>query len=141
MFQLKHFTNMTIYVLETPYALTGTHNLAKATAKGNTIVLFVVSANDKQVKFLPGFEGPLPFVLEIERGAEKEKKLIMELLHKELEEEITRIQEMMQPSASIKYREIDDESTVDIVYHVYNLTKLHMYIINQRLAVMEAGSL
>ncbi|XP_020219572.1 psbP domain-containing protein 6, chloroplastic [Cajanus cajan] len=36
------------YVLETPYALTGTHNLAKATAKGNTVVLFVVSANDKQ---------------------------------------------------------------------------------------------
>ncbi|GLJ13739.1 hypothetical protein SUGI_0219250, partial [Cryptomeria japonica] len=36
------------YTLETPYALTGTHNLAKATAKGNTVVLFVVSANDKQ---------------------------------------------------------------------------------------------
>ncbi|XP_009796942.1 psbP domain-containing protein 6, chloroplastic [Nicotiana tabacum] len=36
------------YVLETPYALTGSHNLAKATAKGNTVVLFVVSANDKQ---------------------------------------------------------------------------------------------
>ncbi|KAL9331443.1 hypothetical protein ACSQ67_001053 [Phaseolus vulgaris] len=36
------------YVLETPYALTGTHNLAKATAKGNTVVLFVVSASDKQ---------------------------------------------------------------------------------------------
>ncbi|XP_021745859.1 psbP domain-containing protein 6, chloroplastic-like [Chenopodium quinoa] len=36
------------YVLETPYALTGTHNLAKATAKGNTVVLFVASANDKQ---------------------------------------------------------------------------------------------
>ncbi|KAH1086927.1 PsbP domain-containing protein 6, chloroplastic [Glycine max] len=36
------------YVLETPYALTGTHNLAKATTKGNTVVLFVVSANDKQ---------------------------------------------------------------------------------------------
>lgn len=36
------------YVLETPFALTGTHNLAKATAKGNTVVLFVVSANDKQ---------------------------------------------------------------------------------------------
>ncbi|CAL4960881.1 unnamed protein product [Urochloa decumbens] len=36
------------YVLETPLALTGSHNLAKATAKGNTVVLFVVSANDKQ---------------------------------------------------------------------------------------------
>uniref|UniRef100_A0A0F7GXE1 Photosystem II reaction center PsbP family protein n=1 Tax=California macrophylla TaxID=337344 RepID=A0A0F7GXE1_9ROSI len=36
------------YVLETPFALTGTHNLAKATAKGNSVVLFVVSANDKQ---------------------------------------------------------------------------------------------
>lgn len=36
------------YVLETPYAQTGTHNLAKATAKGNTVVLFVASANDKQ---------------------------------------------------------------------------------------------
>eukprot|EP00253_Pinus_taeda_P021434 PITA_21434 len=36
------------YALETPYALTGTHNLAKATAKGNTVILFVVSANDKQ---------------------------------------------------------------------------------------------
>ena len=35
-------------MLETPYALTGTHNLAKATAKGNTVVLFVVSASDKQ---------------------------------------------------------------------------------------------
>ncbi|KAG9454838.1 hypothetical protein H6P81_007742 [Aristolochia fimbriata] len=36
------------YVLETPFALTGAHNLAKATAKGNTVVLFVASANDKQ---------------------------------------------------------------------------------------------
>lgn len=36
------------YVLETPFAMTGTHNLAKATAKGNTVVLFVASANDKQ---------------------------------------------------------------------------------------------
>uniref|UniRef100_A0A0F7CYL9 Photosystem II reaction center PsbP family protein n=1 Tax=Cypripedium formosanum TaxID=53042 RepID=A0A0F7CYL9_9ASPA len=36
------------YVLETPYALTGSHNLAKATAKGSTVVLFVASANDKQ---------------------------------------------------------------------------------------------
>ncbi|XP_027066297.1 psbP domain-containing protein 6, chloroplastic-like [Coffea arabica] len=36
------------YVLETPYALTGSHNLAKATAKGNTVVLFVASADDKQ---------------------------------------------------------------------------------------------
>ncbi|KAG6411090.1 hypothetical protein SASPL_129164 [Salvia splendens] len=36
------------YVLDTPYALTGSHNLAKATAKGNTVILFVASANDKQ---------------------------------------------------------------------------------------------
>lgn len=36
------------YLLETPFALTGTHNLAKATAKGSTVVLFVASANDKQ---------------------------------------------------------------------------------------------
>ncbi|GLT77362.1 hypothetical protein SLA2020_489570 [Shorea laevis] len=36
------------YVLETPFALTGSHNLAKATAKGNTVVLFVASADDKQ---------------------------------------------------------------------------------------------
>lgn len=36
------------YVLETPYALTGSHNLAKATAKGNTVVLFVASSSDKQ---------------------------------------------------------------------------------------------
>ncbi|XP_024018995.1 psbP domain-containing protein 6, chloroplastic isoform X3 [Morus notabilis] len=36
------------YELETPFALTGSHNLAKATAKGNTVVLFVASANDKQ---------------------------------------------------------------------------------------------
>ncbi|KAL3639658.1 PsbP domain-containing protein 6, chloroplastic [Castilleja foliolosa] len=36
------------YVLETPFALTGSHNLAKATAKGNTVILFVVSASDKQ---------------------------------------------------------------------------------------------
>lgn len=36
------------YALETPYAQTGTHNLAKATAKGSTVVLFVASANDKQ---------------------------------------------------------------------------------------------
>lgn len=36
------------YMLETPFALTGTHNLAKATAKGSTVVLFVASANDKQ---------------------------------------------------------------------------------------------
>lgn len=36
------------YILETPYALTGSHNLAKATAKGSTVVLFVASANDKQ---------------------------------------------------------------------------------------------
>ncbi|KMZ68681.1 Thylakoid lumenal 20 kDa protein [Zostera marina] len=36
------------YYLETPLALTGSHNLAKATAKGSTVVLLVVSANDKQ---------------------------------------------------------------------------------------------
>ncbi|KZV27359.1 Thylakoid lumenal 29.8 kDa protein, chloroplast precursor [Dorcoceras hygrometricum] len=36
------------YLLETPFALTGSHNLAKATAKGSTVVLFVASANDKQ---------------------------------------------------------------------------------------------
>lgn len=36
------------YVLETPFALTGSHNLAKVTAKGSTVVLFVASANDKQ---------------------------------------------------------------------------------------------
>ncbi|KAL6853522.1 hypothetical protein ACP4OV_019551 [Aristida adscensionis] len=36
------------YVLETPLALTGSHNLAKATAKGSTVVLFVASATDKQ---------------------------------------------------------------------------------------------
>ncbi|XP_010673078.2 psbP domain-containing protein 6, chloroplastic [Beta vulgaris subsp. vulgaris] len=36
------------YALETPFALTGTHNLAKATAKGSTVVLFVASANEKQ---------------------------------------------------------------------------------------------
>lgn len=36
------------YALETPYASTGSHNLAKATAKGSTVVLFVASANDKQ---------------------------------------------------------------------------------------------
>jgi len=28
--------------------MTGSHNLAKATAKGNTVILFVASANDKQ---------------------------------------------------------------------------------------------
>uniref|UniRef100_A0A0F7GYC6 Photosystem II reaction center PsbP family protein n=1 Tax=Melianthus villosus TaxID=377280 RepID=A0A0F7GYC6_9ROSI len=36
------------YVLETPFALTGAHNLAKATSKGNTVILFVASASDKQ---------------------------------------------------------------------------------------------
>ncbi|KAF5197324.1 Psbp domain-containing protein 6 protein [Thalictrum thalictroides] len=36
------------YELETPLALTGSHNLAKATAKGNTVILFVASASDKQ---------------------------------------------------------------------------------------------
>ncbi|EMS68214.1 hypothetical protein TRIUR3_09837 [Triticum urartu] len=34
--------------LTTPLALTGSHNLAKATAKGSTVVLFVASASDKQ---------------------------------------------------------------------------------------------
>lgn len=36
------------YMLETPFALTGSHNLAKATAKGNAVILFVASASDKQ---------------------------------------------------------------------------------------------
>ncbi|KAL5229055.1 hypothetical protein ABZP36_017320 [Zizania latifolia] len=36
------------YYLETPLALTGSHNLAKATAKGSTVVLFVASASDRQ---------------------------------------------------------------------------------------------
>lgn len=36
------------YRLETPFARTGTHNLATATAKGNVVLLFVVSANDAQ---------------------------------------------------------------------------------------------
>ncbi|GAV66109.1 PsbP domain-containing protein [Cephalotus follicularis] len=36
------------YVLETPFAPTGSHNLAKATAKGSTVLLFVASANEKQ---------------------------------------------------------------------------------------------
>ncbi|KVI03437.1 psbP domain-containing protein 6, chloroplastic [Cynara cardunculus var. scolymus] len=36
------------YLLETPFALTGSHNIAKATAKGNTVILFVASASDKQ---------------------------------------------------------------------------------------------
>ncbi|CAN1130175.1 PsbP domain-containing protein 6, chloroplastic [Linum perenne] len=36
------------YELETPYAQTGAHNLAKATAKGSTVVLFVASASEKQ---------------------------------------------------------------------------------------------
>lgn len=37
-----------VYGLDTPYARTGTHNLAAATAKGNVVLLFVVSANDAQ---------------------------------------------------------------------------------------------
>ncbi|XP_006836240.2 psbP domain-containing protein 6, chloroplastic [Amborella trichopoda] len=47
---MKNIDGQTYYTykLETPYALTGSHNLAKATAKGNTVVLFVASANDKQ---------------------------------------------------------------------------------------------
>lgn len=36
------------YELETPYAKTGAHNLATATAKGNAVMLFVVSASDAQ---------------------------------------------------------------------------------------------
>lgn len=44
LFHLQYYK----YVLDTPYALTGSHNLAKATAKGNTVVLFVASANEKQ---------------------------------------------------------------------------------------------
>ncbi|KAJ7215707.1 hypothetical protein O6H91_02G035400 [Diphasiastrum complanatum] len=36
------------YELETPFAKTGTHNLAAATAKGNVVLLLVVSANDIQ---------------------------------------------------------------------------------------------
>lgn len=36
------------YQLETPFALTGAHNLAAATASGNVVLLFVVSASDKQ---------------------------------------------------------------------------------------------
>lgn len=43
-----HVMQYYTYVLETPLALTGSHNLAKATAKGSTVVLFVASANDKQ---------------------------------------------------------------------------------------------
>ncbi|KAJ6700175.1 hypothetical protein OIU79_013253 [Salix purpurea] len=39
---------ITSICLRHPFALTGTHNLAKATAKGSTVVLFVASANDKQ---------------------------------------------------------------------------------------------
>lgn len=37
-----------VYELNTPYALTGTHNLACVTTSRNTLVLMVVSANDKQ---------------------------------------------------------------------------------------------
>ncbi|EFJ20658.1 hypothetical protein SELMODRAFT_176658 [Selaginella moellendorffii] len=36
------------YTLETPYAKTGTHNLAAATSKGNVVLLFVVSASESQ---------------------------------------------------------------------------------------------
>jgi len=45
---MVHVMQYYSYVLETPLALTGSHNLAKATAKGSTVVLFVASANDKQ---------------------------------------------------------------------------------------------
>lgn len=37
-----------VYALDTPYARTGSHNLAAATAKGNVVLLFVVSATDAQ---------------------------------------------------------------------------------------------
>eukprot|EP00244_Chara_vulgaris_P011202 TRINITY_DN5454_c0_g1_i1.p1 TRINITY_DN5454_c0_g1~~TRINITY_DN5454_c0_g1_i1.p1 ORF type:complete len:214 (-),score=21.57 TRINITY_DN5454_c0_g1_i1:23-664(-) len=40
----KYYT----YTLETPFALTGLHNLAIATAKGNTVLLMVISASQKQ---------------------------------------------------------------------------------------------
>ncbi|URE18938.1 hypothetical protein MUK42_11970 [Musa troglodytarum] len=36
---LRHESQYYKYVLETPFALTGSHNLAKATAKGNTVVV------------------------------------------------------------------------------------------------------
>eukprot|EP00271_Cylindrocystis_brebissonii_P009448 TRINITY_DN24292_c0_g1_i1.p1 TRINITY_DN24292_c0_g1~~TRINITY_DN24292_c0_g1_i1.p1 ORF type:complete len:300 (-),score=36.39 TRINITY_DN24292_c0_g1_i1:154-1008(-) len=36
------------YALETPFARSGAHNLAVATAKGSTVLLLVVSANDSQ---------------------------------------------------------------------------------------------
>ncbi|GJP34408.1 hypothetical protein CLOM_g18855 [Closterium sp. NIES-68] len=36
------------YYLETPYARSGTYNLASATAKGSTVLLLVLSASDKQ---------------------------------------------------------------------------------------------
>ncbi|KAH7277169.1 hypothetical protein KP509_39G037400 [Ceratopteris richardii] len=50
-----------VYTLETPYARTGTHNLAAATAQGNAVILFVVSANDSQ---WASSEGVLKTVLE-----------------------------------------------------------------------------
>uniref|UniRef100_A0A7S0N208 PsbP C-terminal domain-containing protein n=1 Tax=Pyramimonas obovata TaxID=1411642 RepID=A0A7S0N208_9CHLO len=37
-----------VYELNTPYALTGTHNLASVTTSKNELVLMVVSTNDKQ---------------------------------------------------------------------------------------------
>mmetsp|Transcript_31885 Transcript_31885/g.59962 ORF Transcript_31885/g.59962 Transcript_31885/m.59962 type:complete len:277 (-) Transcript_31885:152-982(-) len=37
-----------VYELETPYALTGTHNLASVTCSKNELVMMVVSCNDKQ---------------------------------------------------------------------------------------------
>ncbi|CAI5467126.1 unnamed protein product [Closterium sp. Yama58-4] len=36
------------YYMETPYARSGAYNLASATAKGSTVLLLVISANDKQ---------------------------------------------------------------------------------------------
>ncbi|KAI5061979.1 hypothetical protein GOP47_0022518 [Adiantum capillus-veneris] len=50
-----------VYTLDTPLARTGTHNLAAATAKGNVVLLFVVSANDTQ---WASSEGVLKTVLE-----------------------------------------------------------------------------
>ena len=44
------YTNLQYYsyALETPYARSGTHNLAVSTAKGNTVLLLVISASDAQ---------------------------------------------------------------------------------------------
>ncbi|CAK9209467.1 unnamed protein product [Sphagnum troendelagicum] len=47
---VQHRGNQTYYTyqLQTPFARTGTHNLAIATAKGSVVLLCVVSANDSQ---------------------------------------------------------------------------------------------